>query len=128
MDSEVLQQLELIRVYVFVIMLALLIWAVLKTVESIQTIIIRFKETWDTSFQNKMEKLFDKGDYETIIVKCKEIIDEYPNHIDANWNIAKAYYYTNANDLSKKHFEKTAYLLPSWEENVSDYIDKLKNR
>jgi tetratricopeptide (TPR) repeat protein len=109
-------------------MVAIVLWALIKTVESIQKILIGFKEAWDTSFDNKTNELLDMGKYEKVIDKCKEVLEKRPNHINANWFIAKAYYYTNKNSLSKGHFEKTIYLTPSWEENANEYLNKLKER
>ena len=128
MDIEILQELQLIRVYVFIIMFAIVIWVFIKTIESIQTIYIGFKEAWDTSFDNKTEDLLDMGKYEEAIDNCKEVLEKHPNHINANWFIAKAYYYTNNNVLSKEHFEKTIYLSPSWADNANEYLNKLKER
>ncbi len=128
MDVEILQELQLIRVYVFIIMVAIVLWALIKTAESIQRIYIGFKDAWDTSFDNKTEELLDMGKYAEAIDKCKEVLEKHPNHINANWFIAKAYYYTKNNALSKDHFEKTLYLAPSWSENTNEYLSKLKER
>jgi len=128
MDAEILQELQLIRTYVFIVMFAIVLWAFIKIVESIQKIFIGFKEAWDTSFDNKTEEMLDMGKYKEVINSCKDVLKKYPNHINANWFIAKAYYYTKDNVLSKEHFEKTIYLSPSWKENADEYIVKLKER
>ncbi len=128
MDTEILQQLELIRVYLFIIMCAIVVWVFIKSLQSIQRLIIDFKKTWDTSFDNKMLKYMDVGDYDKVINECKEVIKEYPNHVDATWYLAKAYYYTEDNELSKECFKKAIYLIPSWEEIANDYINKLNDR
>jgi len=128
MDIDILQELQLIRTYVFIIMFAIVLWVIIKVAESIQRIYIGFKEAWDTSFENKTENLLDMGKYEEAINECKDVLIKYPNHSYANWYIAKAYYYTNNNELSKEHFEKAIYLVPSWEENSNEYISKLKER
>ena len=59
MESEILEQLVLIRVYVFVIMLAIVLWVFFKILESAQNIFVGFKNAWDTSFNNRMERLMD---------------------------------------------------------------------
>ena len=128
MDIDILQELQLIRTYVFIIMFAIVLGVIVKAAESIQKIYIGFKEAWDTSFENNTENLLDMGKYEEAIKECKEVIKKYPNHSYANWYIAKAYYYTNNNELSKEHFEKALYLVPSWSDNVNEYIVKLKER
>ena len=128
MEAEMLQELQLIRVYVFIIMFAIVLWAIIKIIESIQRVFIGFKTAWDTRFENITESLLDIGDYEEVINKCNAVLNKYPNHSNANWYIAKAYYYTNNNALSKKHFEKTIYLVPSWKETAGEYLNKLNER
>jgi len=128
MDTEILQQLELMRVYVFIIMIAIVLWVFFKILESVQRVFIGFKKAWDTSFDNKMEKLMDTGEYDKVISECEEVLQKYPNHIDAVWYTAKAFYYTEKNEPSKEYFEKSKYLVPSWEESANVYLNKLKDR
>ena len=128
MESEILQQLELIRVYVFIIMAALVLWAFFKIIESAQRIFIGFKKAWDTSFDNKIEKLMDIGEYDKVVSECEEILAKYPNHIDAVWYTAKAHYYIENNELSKEYFEKSIYLVPTWEKSANAYLEKLQDR
>ncbi len=90
-------------VYQRLIVAAIVLWVLIKTAESILRIYIGFKDAWDASFDNKTEELLDKGKYEEAISNCKEVLEKLPNHINANWFIAKAYYYTKNNTLSKEH-------------------------
>ena len=127
MESEILHQLNLIREYIFVIMLAMVFWALFKLLSSSVNIFTVFKTAWDTSFQNKMENLMDAGEYINIIKSCKEKLEDYPNHANANWFIAKAYFYTDDRERSKKHFDKVIYLMPAWDESVNSYLDKMND-
>lgn len=126
MDSEILKVLEQIRGYVFITMAVFVIWFSLKIIESIQKIVIGYKKVWDTRFENRMEKLMDIGDYDKVIVECKEVLDSHPNHIDAVWYTAKANYYKGNIDQSIDYFDKAIYLVPSWKETASVYINELK--
>ena len=128
MEAEILHQLELIRVYVFIIMVALVIWVTLKSLESFIRIFSGFKKASDNFFENKVSKLLDTGNYEEAIKECKEKLEKQPNNVDAVWYIAKAYFYTGENQLSQEFFEKAIYLVPSWEESANGYIEKIKNR
>ena len=128
METEILQELGLIRAYVFIIMCVFVIWFLLKIIESIEKIITGFKKAWETSFEEQMENFIDEGEYKKVIEKCKEKLEKRPNHINATWFIAKAYYYTEDKELSKKYFEKTLHLVPSWEESVNPYLEKLNGR
>ncbi len=128
METEILHQLELIRAYVFIIMIAIVLWALFKTIESAQKVFIGFKKAWDISFESKMEKLMDLGEYEKVISECNEVLEKYPNHIDAVWYTAKANFYIEENDISKEYFEKAIYLVPSWEETANVYLNKIKDR
>ena len=127
METEILEQLTLIRVYIFIIMLAVVLWALFKIIESGQRVFIGFKKAWDASFDNKMEALMDTGDYDEVISRCEGVLDDQPNHLNATWYAAKAHYYLENNDASQEYFEKTIYLAPSWEETVNEYLVKLKN-
>ena len=128
MESDILHQLELIRSYVFIIMVATVLWLFFKILESAQKVFIDFKKTWDTSFENKIDKLMDLGEYNKVITECKEVLEQYPNHIDATWYSAKAFYYLENNKKSIEYFEKAIYLVPAWEETASVYLNKLKDR
>ncbi|MBL1292899.1 MAG: hypothetical protein COB61_003410 [Thiotrichales bacterium] len=129
METEILQELQSIRSFMFIIMFMVIIWAFFKILESIINIVTSFKKAWDTDFENRVDKLINTGDYEKAIDTCKEKLVKYPNHIDANWYLAKAYYYTENNDkLSEELFKKIIYLVPSWEENANAYLEEIKNR
>lgn len=101
METEILQQLELIRIYVFIIMFALVIWVFLKSLESLIKVFSGFKKASDNFFDNKVSKLLDTGSYEEAIQECKEKLKKQPNNVGAVWHIAKAYYYTGKNRLSQ---------------------------
>ncbi|WP_126455703.1 hypothetical protein [Sulfuriflexus mobilis] len=128
MEAEILQELETIRVFVFIIMCVVAVWGLVKTIESTQNIVVSFKKAWDTFFENRVVGLIDKGEYQEAISECKNKLKKYPNHVDANWLIAKAYYFTENNELSKVHFEKSIYLVPGWENIASEYIEKINAR
>jgi len=126
MESEILQELELIRGYVFVMMCAVILWIIFKVLESAQNVFTGFKKAWDTNFNNRMSNFQDSGEYEKIIAECKEKLEKYPNHNDAVWFLAIAYFYTEQFENSKLNFEKVIYLVPSWEESANAYLEKLK--
>lgn len=94
MESEILQEIETIRGYIFVMMCAVVLWVIFKVLESAENVFIGFKKAWDTDFKNRMGKYQDSGKFEEIINECKEKLEKYQNHIDAVWFIAIAYYYT----------------------------------
>lgn len=75
-----------------------------------------------------MNNCLDSGEYEKVIKECKEKLLEYPDYIDANWFIAKEYFYTENNEFSKKYFERVIYLVPEWEESANAYIGKINAR
>ena len=128
MEAEILSQLELIRVYVFIIMFALVIWVLLKSIESLTRIFTGYKSASEKFFENKVSKLLDSGSYEEAIEECKEKLKKQPNNLDAVWFIARAYFYTGEDRLSQEYFEKVVYLAPGWEESANGYIEKIKSR
>jgi len=128
MESEIAQELVTIRVYVFIIMCAIVLWVFFKILESIQRIISGFKKAMDDHFSDSMIKMLDIGKYEDVIEECKEKLEKHPNHVDAVWYLARAYYYTENNKLSLECFEKAVYLAPTWEESANPYIEKLNAR
>ena len=128
METEILQELQSIRTFIFIIMFVIIIWAFFKILESSLNIFTGFRKAWDTDFANRTGDLLDTGEYEKIIDACKEKLKKYPNYIDANWYLAKAYYYTENNKLSEEHFKKSIYLMPSWEESAEAYLEELKKR
>jgi len=128
MESEILQELQSIRSFMFVIMFVITLWVFFKILESVLNIFSGFSKAWDADFDNRTGHMLDSGEYDKAIKTCKEKLEKYPNHIDANWYIAKAYYYTEKNKLSKEHFEKVVYLMPSWKEIVNEYLEEIEER
>ena len=128
MEPQILQVLETIRAYVFIIMCAIVIWMFFKILESSQRIIMGFKDAWEADFKNRMNKLLNSGQYEKIIKESKEKLEKHPNHSVATWFIEIAYFYTENNELAKSYFEKAIYLSPSWEESAKVYQEKLNER
>jgi len=128
MESEIIKELVTIRVYVFIIMCVFVIWFFFKILESLKNIISGFKRAWDEYFSDRILKMIEIGKYEDVIEECKEKLEKYPNHIDAVWYLARAYYYTENNELSLECFERVIYLSPTWEESATPYIEKLNAR
>lgn len=128
MEAEILKELSTIRVYVFIIMVGIIIWLALNIINGILKLVEGYKKALDAHFENSMVKMFDLGEYEKVIEECIETLEKYPNHIDATWFLAKAYYYTENNQLALEYFDKTLYLAPSWEESINGYIKKLNAR
>ena len=109
-------------------MSALILWVLFKVLESTQNVFTGFKKAWGTDFKNRMSNFQDSGEYEKIINECKEKLKKYPNHTDAVWFIAIAYYYTEQFEISNLNFDKVIYLVPSWEESANAYLEKLNER
>ncbi len=128
MESEILQKLELIRGYVLTIMVVFVIWFFFKILESIQKIFTGFKKAWDTKFENDMENHMDQGKYDKVLEECLEKLEKFPNHLDATWYAAKAHFYKENDEESKKYFEKALYLAPSWKKTINGYLEKIHNR
>ena len=109
-------------------MCLIIFWTVIRSIDSIERIIIGFKKVFDVDFENRINNFIDSGKFDDAISECEKKLIKYPNHVDANWYLAKAYYYTNKNELSRQYFEKSIYLVPSWEESANAYIEKLDER
>jgi len=120
MDTVILQELQLIRLYVFILMAVFVISFLSK-------LYVNWKKAVQIHFENKVENFIDKGEYDKAIKACTEKLKKYQNHLYATWFIAKAYYYTEDYSQAKFHFEKTLHLSPSWEKSVEPYIVKLNN-
>ncbi len=128
MESQILQELELIRSYLNTIMIVVVIWFLVKLVESLPKIFSGFKTAWNEAFRNRMSNFQEKGDFKRIIEECEEELKKYPNHVDANWYMALANYYSENNTEAIKYFEKSIDLTPSWEASANEYIEKIRAR
>ena len=128
MESEILQELVTIRVYIFIIMSAVVLWVLMYAIAAAQKIIVEYKKVINAYFVNDLLKIFDLGEYEKIIKDCSKMLEKYLNHTDVTWYLARAYYYTENNNLSLEYFNKAVYLVPSWEEDAGNYIKKLNER
>ena len=127
MDTEILNTLETIRGYLFVIMVAIVVWMFFKIVEIIMNALGGWVKAWDTHFINSANRMLDEGDYQEAAEYCKKKLSKKPNHADANWLIAKAYYFLQKNDLAVEYFKKSIHLIPSWEEDALIYIGKIQS-
>ena len=128
MEIEILNTLETIRGYLFVIMITFIVWVCAKLIQIFTNILERWLKAWDGHFDNSTSRLIDEGAYDEAIEECKKKLSKLPNHVYANWHIAKAYYFLKRNDLAEEHFNKVKYLVPSWESDADEYIKKIKNR
>jgi len=127
-EEEILNQLELIRIYVFILMVAIILWALVKTLESFQRIIIGFKKAWNISFNSRMEKYCNLGEYNKVLKECGEVLEKYPFHRDAVWYMARAHYGEDNYNESIEFFKKAVDLVPYWEDSANDYIEILNQR
>lgn len=125
MEAEVIQELQLIRNYLFIMMCGICLVILFKLIESIQKIIIGFRDAVVKSFNDRMEKLLEKGKNDEIIKECKEILEKRPNDTDAIWYLSRAYYREGENELAKEQFERSVYLVPSWESSAKPFLDNL---
>lgn len=128
MEEGILETLETIRGYVFIVMCAVVIWALFKVIELNLRIFSRFQEALEDAFEKKIEKLMNEGDYERVVSKCAEKLEKYPKHADAIWLTAKAYYHQGNNVQAKEYFEIAVVLVPSWEETAKPYLEKINLR
>ncbi len=87
----------------------------------------RWLKAWDSYFVSSASRMLDEGNYHDAVKYCKKKLSKQPNHADANWLIAKAYYFLQKNDLAVEHFKKSFYLIPSWEEDALEYIGKIQS-
>lgn len=125
MEAEILQELESIRVYLFILMCGLTLFIFFKILESVQRIQIGFQDSVNKSFENRMQKLLNKGNYDEVIKECKGVLENYPNDVDAIWYQAKAYYMKGDNEVAKELFERVIYLLPGWESSAKPYLENM---
>jgi len=125
MEPEIVNTLQEIRAYVFIIMVAIVIWVLFRVIESAQRIFFGFRKNWVEKFNSRMVTLIQKGDYDLVILECRQALEEFPNNLDTNWFIAKAYFHQQDTTMAKKHFNKVIQLEPSWQKDAQQYLDKL---
>ncbi|MES9926270.1 MAG: tetratricopeptide repeat protein [Candidatus Thiodiazotropha endolucinida] len=128
MENEILSTLQTIRGYLYVIVIAVMIWISLKVIDTFMNGIGRWIKAWDEHFNSNAGRLLAEGEYQEAIVYCKKRLKKQPNHLNAHWYIAKAYFYLKNNELSKEHFEKVVYLEPEWEKDINVYLEKIGSR
>jgi tetratricopeptide (TPR) repeat protein len=115
-------------VYVFILMITIVIWAIFRIAQTAQTIFLGFKKSWDTAFDNRMSKYLDIGNYNEVISACEEVLEKYPFHSDATWYLARAYFGLNKQPEAIKYFKKAVELVPSWKDSANEYIEILNER
>ena len=125
MEQEILETLQTMRGYLFVIMVFFILWVLFKIVDIVLNYLDKWIKAWDSHFESQTARLLDKGEYEEAIQECKSKLEAYPNHLDAIWLLARAYYYTEQYDLARQCFEKAVYISPSWESNAESYLAKI---
>ncbi|MCG8058137.1 MAG: hypothetical protein JAY94_20850 [Candidatus Thiodiazotropha endolucinida] len=128
MENEILSTLETIRGYLYVIVMAIIIWVLLKLIDTLMSGLGRWIKAWDEHFNGKVGRLLAEGSYQDAIDYCKKRLIQQPDHLNANWYIAKAYFYLKEDKLSQEHFEKVKYLETEWEKDVNVYLQKIDDR
>ena len=125
-EGEILETLRTIQAYIFVIMLAVVVWVGLKFVHTLIHMLDRSMKVMGAHFSKEMRKFLNEGSYAAVISECKKKLEKQPNHLDANWHVARAYYYSDEDALAKKHFEKAKHLEPNWEDAADGYLSKIQ--
>jgi len=125
MESEILQELQLIRIFLFIIMCGLILVFIVNFIGSIQRVVIGFRDAFVKNFENRIEKLLIKGMYDEVVDECKEVLEKNPNDLDVMWYLARAYYMDGKYNESKEYFEKAVNLMPGWKKSAQPYLDKM---
>jgi len=125
MEADMLNTLETIRGYIFIMMCAIVAWAIFKVIESTQRVVLGFKKAMNDAFESNIEALLDKGCYEQAIGECKDKLGKYPKHSGAIWLLARAHYLNEDHREAKAYFEEAVKLVPSWQESVDAYLKKI---
>lgn len=125
MENEILNILQTIRGYVFVLMIIAAVWISLRVVKDLLDIKTKYQEIDNKNFSLRMDRYIDTGQYDEVIDWSKSRLEKYPYNLDANWYIAKAYYFTENNELARKHFDLVLHYAPNWLNSVEPFLNKL---
>ena len=116
------------RGYIFVMMCAVVAWAIFKVIESTQRLVAGLKKAMNDAFESNTDEMIDKGCYESAIEACEEKLKKYPKHSGVIWQLARAHYLSENHDKAREYFEKAVNLVPSWEDSAEAYLKKINER
>ncbi|MCG8029311.1 MAG: hypothetical protein N0E59_17505 [Candidatus Thiodiazotropha taylori] len=72
MENEILSILETIRGYLYVIVITIIIWVLLKLIDTLMNGLGRWIKAWDENFNGKVGRLLAEGSYQDAIDYCKK--------------------------------------------------------
>lgn len=75
---------------------------------------------------NELNDLLESNQLNSLISRCKNILEEKPNSGTAHYYLGLAYYQMGDEDESRKHLEESLNLSPSWEVQIQPYLENLQ--
>lgn len=81
----------------------------------------------DDLFRTDAVNLLEKGDTTALKSLALDKLKERPNHADAHWYLARAFYLEKEWSAALKEFEATRSLVPNWDvEYIKPYVEEIK--
>jgi tetratricopeptide (TPR) repeat protein len=127
MDQEILSTLREIKTAIYVLMAIVVLGVVAGFIRAGIAAKDLVKGKLDDIFRDEASRLFDKGAFDELIKYCEDKLKSKPNHSNALWYVAKAYYQQGEYGKAKEYFDKLATSEPSWEkEYIQPYLEKIE--
>ena len=125
MESEILQELILIRWLLVAILVVTAIPATLMVLSRLFGFRLKFQSRAD-SFSHICKETFEDGNYVELEQYCITEIGKRPNSASAHYWLARAYLAENNFSKAREQFLKTAELEPSWlKESIQPHLDTM---
>lgn len=73
-----------------------------------------------------IEQQYKRGNYTSVIEKCREKLSIYPNDVGLHWYMAVAAYAMKDFGLSRDYFRRVADLDPRYEADAQCFLRKIE--
>lgn len=128
MNYETLETLQNIELHTKIIAFGIIIWVFGKAIGALSVLGTNWRRARQDLFNDLLSDAIEEADYEYVIDKCQKMLAKKPNHYDANWHLARAYYYKCDYDKANEQFQVVLDVIPRWKKSVKPYLGKIAEK
>lgn len=127
MDHDILSTLNEIKVAIYALLVIVTIGVIANWIRVWTSVRNLLQKELDNIFTIQAGDYYDEGKFDELLAHCEEKLKSKPNHSNALWYQAKAYYQKQEYEKSKKCFEKLEVSEPGWSaSHVQPFLEKIK--
>lgn len=115
-----------IKLALVVVGALLVVLAILGAVRVVLLLRSKVAQGLDEMFNEDAERMFQQADLDRLVFRCRERLEERPNHVYARWYLARAYYQKEEWSKALEQFEALRKLVPNWGSSIDPFVQQIR--